>query len=136
MTPTCTHVAIHTRDLEASVAFYRRYASLHEVHRRTEHDVTVVWLAEPGRREPFVLVLLGLPHEDAVHPTPLAHLGYEVASRARVDELAAEAAAAGVEITGPVEGGPVVGYYCMLMDPDGIWVEFSYGQSVGEALRK
>ena len=133
MSITCTHVAIHARDVETCAAFYCRYAGLVEMHRRTEHDVTVVWLAEPDRADAFVLVLLGVPHEDAVHPAPLAHLGYDVASRSDVDELAASAAGAGVQVNGPVEGGPIVGYYCMLLDPEGNWVEFSFGQSIGQA---
>ena len=51
---------------------------------------------------------------------------------AKVDEAAARGRAAGVEVSGPVDAGGVVGYYCLLADPDGNWIEFSFGQSLGE----
>ena len=33
----------------------------------------------------------------------------------------------------PHDGGPVVGYYCVVRDPDGNHVEFSYGQPIDPA---
>ncbi len=135
MPATCTHVALHARDVERAVRFYTTYAGLLEVHRRTEHQTTVVWLAEPDRCGEFVIVLLGLPHADAVEPPPLAHLGYAVDSRQDVDRLAARARQEGVLLEGPSNGGAVVGYYCIVRDPDGNWVEFSYGQALGPAAR-
>jgi catechol 2,3-dioxygenase-like lactoylglutathione lyase family enzyme len=44
--PNLTHVAIHARDIDASVRFYERYCQLVESHRRVDDNVTVVWLAE------------------------------------------------------------------------------------------
>ena len=34
-------------------------------------------------------------------------------------------------IDGPRDAGPIVGYYCIVNDPDGNLVEFSHGQSLG-----
>lgn len=131
MKPTCTHVALFCRDIEASVAFYVRHVGLHEVHRRREDTTTVVWMGEENRSDPFVIVLLGITHPNS--EGPVAHLGYAVGSRQEVDEAAERGRSDGIEVQGPVEAGPVVGYYCLVRDPDGNWVEFSYGQSIGPA---
>lgn len=128
---TCTHVALLCRDIEASVAFYREHVGLDEVHRRVDGGTVVVWLGEKERKEDFVLVLIDADHADAVEPAPLAHLGYAVASREDVDRAYAQAERAGLTAQAPVYAGPIVGYYCLVRDPDGNWVEFSYGQSLG-----
>jgi len=130
--PAITHVAIRARDIDRSVAFYQRYCKLIETHRRVDDDVTVVWLAEKGREGEFVTVLIEVPHADPVEPAPLAHLGYAVASRAEVDRLGALGNADGILVEKPQDAGPVVGYFCMVSDPDGNWVEFSYGQGLGK----
>ena len=132
MQTTCTHIAIHAHDIEAGVSFYKRYAELKEVHRRTEHGTTVVWLAEPGREKEFVVVLIEASHADAVSPPPMAHIGYAVDTREKVDRLAEMARAGGVLVEGPVDAGGVVGYYAIMRDPDGNQVEFSHGQDLGK----
>lgn len=129
--PTCTHVALEAADVDRSVAFYRTHVGLEPIHRRREHDTDVVWLGEPERPDALVIVLIETP-QAASKPHPMAHLGYAVESRAKVDEAAARGRAAGVEVSGPVDAGGVVGYYCLLADPDGNWIEFSFGQSLGE----
>ena len=131
MRPTCTHVAILARDIAKTARFYTRYAGLLEVHRRTEHDVTVVWLGEHGREREFVIVLIGVPHADPVDPAPLAHIGYAVASREEVDAVAELARRDAILVEAPSDAGPIVGYYCIVRDPDGNLVEFSHGQSLG-----
>ena len=131
MAATCTHLAIHARNVERSVAFYRRFAGLAEVHRREDGDVTVVWLGERGRERAFVIVLLGMPHADPVAPQPIAHIGYAVDQRGEVDRIAALGREQGVLVEGPIDAGPIVGYICIVLDPDGNWVEFSHGQSLG-----
>ncbi len=131
MRPTCTHIAIFARDVDRAVTFYRRFADLLEVHRRVDGGVSVVWLAERGREAEFVVVLIAADHADPVQPAPLAHIGYSVASRAEVDRLAQQARDEGILNEGPRDAGPIVGYYCIIVDPDGNLVEFSHGQSLG-----
>jgi catechol 2,3-dioxygenase-like lactoylglutathione lyase family enzyme len=120
------------RDIEASTAFYTHHVGLREVHRRNDGGTTVVWMGEEGRPTQFVLVLLGIPHPGGGEG-PVAHLGYAVESHEEVDAAAERGRAAGLDVQGPVEAGPIVGYYCMLRDPDGNWIEFSHGQSLGPA---
>jgi catechol 2,3-dioxygenase-like lactoylglutathione lyase family enzyme len=131
MRPTCTHIAIFARDIDRSVGFYRRYADLHEAHRRVDGGVSVVWLAESGRDAEFVIVVIEADHADPVDPAPIAHIGYSVGSRAEVDRIAGEAHKDGILKEGPRDAGPIVGYYCIVQDPDGNLVEFSHGQSLG-----
>jgi len=131
MQPTCTHIALLCHDVEASVAFYKAYVELIEVHRRVDHGVTVVWMGEASRPRAFVLVLIAADHNNVPDPAPVAHLGYAVQSREDVDRMAAKGRARGIQVHGPVEAGPIVGYFCLLRDPDGNQIEFSYGQSLG-----
>jgi catechol 2,3-dioxygenase-like lactoylglutathione lyase family enzyme len=127
--PALTHIALHVRNLEPSVAFYRDWCGLDVVHRRAGDDVA--WLAEPGRESAFVLVLIGGGPGRGQAPGDYSHLGFALASRAAVDALAARARAAGVLAWEPVDEPDPVGYFCGLRDPDGNMVEFSYGQPLG-----
>jgi catechol 2,3-dioxygenase-like lactoylglutathione lyase family enzyme len=119
-----THVALTSSDLDASIAFWSRYANMQVVHRRTG----VVWLSD--RTRPFVIVLAAAPAVE--HPLlPFAHLGVGCASRAEVDRLAALARDEGRLIGGPLDSGPPVGYWAFIRDPDGHTLEISFGQEVG-----
>ena len=126
-----THIALPVSDIEASVAFYEKYARMRVVHRRKgegEADSEVVWVSDLTR--PFVLVLIGV--ERVEHPLrPWAHLGVGCESREEVDRLCAEARAEGRLLTEPVEAGYPVGYWALIGDPDGHTLEISFGQEVG-----
>ena len=125
-----THVALFVRDTAATVGFYQRFAGLHIVHQRVDDGVRVVWLSEQTQDPEFVIVAITLAPGASSVPPQMAHLGYDVASRAAVDDIAARAAAEGVLVHGPADAGPIVGYFCMLRDPDGNLVEFSHGQPI------
>jgi catechol 2,3-dioxygenase-like lactoylglutathione lyase family enzyme len=87
-----------------------------------------VWLSDLTR--PFVLVLI---EADPLSP-PLGgsnHLGVGVDSRAEVDRLVALAAADGRPVLGPNDHGAPVGYWAVVVDPDGHNLELSHGQEVG-----
>ncbi|MGE0707755.1 MAG: VOC family protein [Planctomycetota bacterium] len=132
MLPSLTHVALHVRDLEACLAFYRDYCGLGTVHERDGRDgARTVWLAEAGMEQRFVLVFIpGGPGRDQA-PTDYSHLGFAVESRAAVDALAERAQAEGRLAWPPRQDAYPVGYYCGVRDPDGRVVEFSYGQPLG-----
>lgn len=129
MPPQLTHVALRVQDLERSIAFYERYAALHVCHDRNDDGTRVVWLSEQPDDPHFVFVLIPMAHADAVQPG-VHHFGFAMASREEVDEMADTARAHGVLRDGPKDAGPIVGYYCIVEDPDGNWVEFSHGQSI------
>lgn len=131
MTPNLTHLALHVRDLEACVAFYRDYCAMVSVHERGQGPERIVWLAEPGREQEFIFVLLpGGPGRDQAEGD-FSHFGFALESKAAVDRLAARAEAAGCLAWPPRQEAYPVGYYCGLKDPDGNFVEFSYGQPLG-----
>jgi catechol 2,3-dioxygenase-like lactoylglutathione lyase family enzyme len=121
-----THVALPVRDVDATAAFYSRYADMHVVHRRIDDGVGVVWLSDLTR--PFVVVCI----ETAVTHTlgGWGHLGVAVASRDEVDRRVAAARAAGIDVQGPFDSGPPVGYWAILPDPDGHHLEIAHGQHV------
>jgi catechol 2,3-dioxygenase-like lactoylglutathione lyase family enzyme len=124
-----THIALPVRDLDASIAFYARYAQMQVVHRREG----VVWLSD--RTRPFVIVLMDSPAVE--HPLqPMAHLGVACASREEVDRLSASARREDCLVDGPKDYGPPVGYWTFLRDPDGHTLEVSYGQDVGLAVER
>jgi len=126
----CTHVALQVRDIERSIAFYRKYCGMRIVRDRTD-SFRVVWMGWGEQPPRFVIVLLDSPYEVNRQP-PYQHLGMAVASREAVDALHAQAVAEGLSPTWPpTDGGPVVGYFCGIADPDGNMVEFSFGQELG-----
>jgi hypothetical protein len=49
-----------------------------------------------------------------------------------VDRLGRLGSDDGIIIEEPKDAGPIVGYFCMVHDPDGNWVEFSFGQGLGK----
>jgi catechol 2,3-dioxygenase-like lactoylglutathione lyase family enzyme len=137
MTASLTHLAMHVRDIEACVAFYRRFCGMRTVHERPidkaadEPGKRVVWLAEPGREKRFILVLIpGGPGRDQAE-RDFSHLGFALESKEAVDRVAEAARAAGCLVWEPRQEPYPVGYYCGLRDPDGTFVEFSYGQPLG-----
>jgi catechol 2,3-dioxygenase-like lactoylglutathione lyase family enzyme len=137
MTASLTHLALHVRDLEACVAFYQRFCGMRTVHERPTDDTgaddgkRVIWLAEPGRETEFILVLIpGGPGRDQSE-RDFSHLGFALESKAAVDRVADRARADGCLVWEPRQEAYPVGYYCGLKDPDGNFVEFSYGQPLG-----
>lgn len=127
----CTHVALQVRDIDVSIAFYGRYCDMKVVHEREEEGVRVAWLGWGEDPPKFVIVLLQRPYETNKQP-PWQHLGMSVGRRTEVDTAFAKSQSDGIAgAWPPVDGGPVVGYFCGVPDPDGNVVEFSHGQRIG-----
>jgi len=133
MRPNLTHIALHVRDLEACISFYSTFCGMRVVHARGGSNGSggVVWLAEPGREHELILVLLAGGRRQHQAPGDFSHLGFALASREEVDAVAEQARSAGVLIWEPCQDSYPVGYYCGVRDPDGNFVEFSYGQPLG-----
>lgn len=126
----CTHVALQVRDIERSIAFYQKYCGMRVVQDRTD-SFRVVWMGWGEQPPRFVIVLLGTPYEVNRQP-PFQHLGMAVTDRDEVDAVYAQATASGITtVWPPTDGGPIVGYFCGVADPDSNMVEFSYGQRLG-----
>jgi len=130
-----THVALPVTNVDASLAFYEKYAGMKLVHRRRDESVgsTVVWLSDGTR--PFVIVLIGVA--EVRNPLlPIAHLGVGCASRAEVERLVELAKAEGRPVVGPIDAPHPVGYYALISDPDQHTLEVSHGQEVALAVER
>lgn len=129
--PHLTHIALRVKEIDRSATFYSEWAGLEIVHDRVSESsgTRVAWLAERGRKTIFVFVLLEFPYEQSANP-PVDHLGFATVRREDVDAIAAKAKAAGILVEGPEDAGPIVGYFCTILDPDGHRVEFSWGQAI------
>ena len=107
-------------------------------------DVIVIVSAMSGEtNNPFILVLAQFfpetdPFKDAPNAVlaPFAHLGIEMSEQAHVDQIAERAQEAGCLAMPPTMMPPPIGYICMLRDPDGNMVEFSWDQGVWSTLRE
>lgn len=131
MPPTLTHIALHVPDLEACIAFYQDYCGMQIIHQRAGKGSRIVWLAEPGKHQQFIFVLMPGGQARQLASDDYSHFGFALANRAAVDAIADKALAAGCLIWPPRDEPYPVGYYCGLRDPAGNFVEFSYGQPLG-----
>lgn len=124
-----THIALPVSEMDASLDFYERFASLKAVHLRQD-EVTgnrVAWISDGTR--PFVVVLIETGRVD--HPlVPIAHLGVGCDSREEVDRLVALAHGEGRPVWGPTDSGYPVGYWALISDPDHHTLEVAHGQEV------
>ena len=119
------HAALHVTNAARSATFFREYCGMEVIHTRTQADLTVKWVRIPSQKDGFMLVLLETLGDLSVEPGNMDHLGFFVEDRDGVDQIAAKAQAQGILLEGPVYAGPVIGYYCMIQDPDGYILEFS-----------
>lgn len=152
-----THIALPVGDYDATLAFYAKYTNLIVIHDRY-NDATglrAAWLANARDRTAegaarFVIVLLERTppiNLDPTQPDPstegvvieekygfltsISHLGLSVDSREEVDRIAAMAREDGCLLLGPLYRNEIVGYICVVKDPDGNNLEFSVEQVLG-----
>jgi catechol 2,3-dioxygenase-like lactoylglutathione lyase family enzyme len=103
MQPALTHIALHVRDLDACLAFYREFCGMRTVHERTDPKDShrVVWLAESGKEKDFIIVMVPGGPGRQQGERDYSHFGFALESRAAVDAMAAKATAAGCLIWPP-----------------------------------
>lgn len=132
-----THIAYFVKSLEKSIQFYKNYASMEVIHLRETKGTKVAWISD--RTRPFVIVLVchkNPPIRKTLFTfltkvfTPTSHLGVALESKIEVDRLSEIAQNEGCLKSNPKDTGPPVGYYSILIDPDGNLLELSYGQQV------
>ena len=139
-----THIALRVDDIDASIDWYTRHTPLRLLDKRQDDMGFGAWLGQPeSADQPFVLVLAQfLPETDPFRDapkevlTPFAHIGIELPTKDAVDEAAARAEADGCLTMPAREMPPPIGYICMVRDPDGNTIEFSYDQGVYEKARE
>ncbi len=141
-----THIALPVRDLDATLAFFAKYTTLVNIHERVDPDTGMrsVWLAnqqdvtEAAARFVVVLICGKLPtavtgdiKEEYGFLRSISHLGISLQTREQVDQVAEMARVDGCLLLGPMYRNEVVGYICIVTDPDGNNVEFSVEQVLG-----
>jgi lactoylglutathione lyase len=141
-----THIALPVRDLDATLAFYAKYTTMVNIHERIdpESGLRSVWLANQrdvtADAARFVIVLIcgklptavtGDIKEEYGFLRSISHLGISLETRDEVDQIAAMAKADGCLLLGPMYRNEVVGYICIVTDPDGNNIEFSVEQILG-----
>ena len=133
-----THVALRVDDIDATIAFYTSMTPLELIDKRQDDMGYGAWLGMPGAtNNPFILVVAQFfegkdPFSFAPHAVlaPFAHFGMELPDREGVDAIAEQGRAAGCLSMEPTMMPPPIGYICMLNDPDGNTIEFSWDQGV------
>lgn len=140
--PRWTHIALRVTDMDATVAWFTEFTPLALIDRREDDLGCGAWLGMEGQtNNPFILVLAQFfegsdPFAGAPLATlaPFAHLGIELPNKQDVDDIAAKASAAECLAMPPTMMPAPIGYICMLRDPDGNMVEFSWDQGVYATL--
>ena len=123
------HLAFQTLDAKRAAQFYCDWAGMKIVHERQDPGSThrVAWVRAADDAGGLTVVLFEV---DAIKAGGrMDHFGLHVASRAEVDVIAERAAAQNILVEGPLYSGPVIGYYCIISDPDGNRLEFSCEQA-------
>jgi catechol 2,3-dioxygenase-like lactoylglutathione lyase family enzyme len=130
-----SHVALPVTDVDSSIDFYSRYADMEVVHRRRDETTgtSVVWVSDGTR--PFVIVLIEQARIEG-GLSGFAHLGVGMPSRDEVDRRCGLARTEGLVVLGPLDSGYPVGYWAIVVDPDGHNLELAYGQEVGLAVEQ
>jgi len=136
--PRWTHMALRVKDVQATIDWYTEFTPLELLDQREDQDGYGAWLGMPDTAQhPFILVVAQFfegrdPFAPAPHAvlTPFAHFGIEVPTRDEVDEMAERGRAAGCLGMEPTPMPQPIGYICMLKDPDGNMVEYSWDQGV------
>ena len=131
MRPVLTHVALHVPDLDACVAFYQRFCAMRVIHKRAGKGSQIVWMAEAGKEQHFIFVIMPGGQSRQLATDDYSHFGFAVNSRHEVDLIAERARIDGCLIWPPRDEPYPVGYYCGVRDPAGNYVEFSFGQPLG-----
>jgi len=142
--PRWTHMALRVADMDATIEWYTAMTPLELIDRREDEMGYGAWLGMPGEtNNPFLLVLAQFfpetdPFKEAPIATlaPFAHLGMEMPTREAIDAIAERARESDCLAMPPTMMPPPIGYICMLRDPDGNMVEFSWDQGVYATLQE
>lgn len=136
LSPRITHIALHVEDLDACIAFYQNFCAMKIVHQRVAGNQRIVWMSEPGRETDFIFVMMEGGNNLQLPDKDYRHFGFALDSREEVERIAQQAEVQGCLVWPPREEPFPVGYYCGLRDPNGNFVEFSYGQPLGPGAAK
>ncbi len=137
-------MALRVSDIHATIAWYQEFTELELLDQREDADGYGAWLGHPDSGEfPFILVVAQFfpdrgPVRAGAHQLArtVQPPGHRAPRRVSVDAIAERAETAGCLGMPATQMPDPIGYICMLRDPDGNMVEFSYDQGVYEKVRE
>ena len=121
-----THFTLPVADVEGSIRFFTEICGLSVVRDRRLEGGNTIWLGpEPkkGADPEFVLVIAKGTVE-----VPLDHFGFQCSSLSELQNIAKSAEDDGSLVTEPTYAGGSIGHFCMVREPSGHLVEFTFGQ--------
>jgi len=122
-----SHIALMVRNVNLMIDFYREFAGMEVIHHRVDEGIHVVWLRLPDPSG-LIIVMIEDKSIEAGKVQRMNHFGFDAASREAVDQIADKGEKMGILKQAAIDGGKILGYLCLIEDPDGNLLEFAYGQ--------
>lgn len=122
-----SHIALMVTDVDKMIDFYSEFAEMEVIHKRVDDGIKVVWLRLP---EPKSLTIVMIEDKNITTHTVqrVNHFGLDASSKEVVDQISEKAKQMKVLKYPAQDGGKILGYFCIVEDPDGNQLEFAYGQ--------
>lgn len=129
MQPRMTHICLHVENLQDCARFYRSYCHLKVLDDRSVNGEGSIYMAATENAMEPVLQLKSGGKLRIADKSDDGHFGFAVDSRDAVDAIALRGGKDGVLFFEADEYLPGA-YFCVLLDPNGNCVEFSYNHPV------
>lgn len=127
--PEWHHLLLKTKDADHSIRFYSDYLGMAAVLDQKDKDGSRwVWLRFSENPTAPYLVLLEKSGPEKALPAPTTSqlLSFRLGDMKRVQDIAEKAKKENCLLEGTSEGGALRGYFCLVSDPDGNQLEFSW----------
>ena len=122
-----SHIALMSRDVAKIVSFYQDFAEMELIHRRVDDGINVAWLKMPDTNG-LIIVVIENKNIELNTFQRVNHFGFDAKSKEIVDSISRKAQMLNCLIYPAFDGGEILGYMCLIADPDGNQLEFAYGQ--------
>jgi lactoylglutathione lyase len=122
-----SHVALLVRDIDSMIQFYKEFANMDVIHKRVDDDIKVTWL-RLGDSKNLTIVMIESNDITLNSFQRVNHFGFDSISKEAVDRISELAKQKKCLKYPAQDGGKILGYFCMIQDPDGNNLEFAYGQ--------
>lgn len=127
--PEWHHVLFKVKDADASIRFYSEYLGMNAVQDQKDSDgKRWVWMrfSENPNAPLFVFVEETQFKGGATPAQSLQSFSFRMTDLKPVEELSSRAQKDGLLLEAAAYGGHMRGYFCVVADPDGNRLEFSY----------
>ena len=124
--PEWHHILFKVKDADLSIRFYSEFLGMGAVKDQRDGDgKRWVWMRFSENPYAPLFVFVEEPHGKT---TPAAHplFGFRLTDLKPVEEMSAKAKAENCLVEAAGYGGHIKGYFCVVSDPDGNHLEFSY----------